>query len=210
MDKPTGKQTLMLVPTKEQIKLLPPFASLGLDRITVVSTAKGAERACNELASVEFCGFDTESKGIFKQGQMSDGPHLIQLANLDRAWVIQLHDFDCRAIMLQWLRSSKITKAGFGLHQDCQQMERQFGVKVEGIFELNAEFRRRGFLHDIGARAAVAVIFQQQLVKSKSTSKSNWSKRFLSESQLLYAANDAYAAAVVYDVLRAADAERRG
>ncbi len=204
MTVPIEKQATAGIPTKEQIKVLPPFASLGLDRITLVSTAKAAERVCNDLAGVGFCGFDTESKALFKKGEVSDGPHLIQLATLYEAWVIQLHDLDCRGIIIEWLRSGNVTKAGFGLHDDCRKIERQFGVKVARTFELNAEFRRRGFSHDIGAKAAVAVLFERHLAKSKNIAKSDWSKRFLSESQLHYAANDAYVAAVIYNALLSA------
>lgn len=49
----------------------------------------------------------------------------------------------------------------------------------------------------------------QRFAKSKNTAKSDWSRRFLSESQLLYAANDAYVAAVVYDALLSGGTRRR-
>ncbi len=111
-----------VIPTKEQIKLLPPFAPLGLDRITLVSSASDAEQTCAELVGVDVCGFDTESKALFKRGEVSDGPHLVQLATVDKAWVIQMHDSNCRATILQWLGRSNVTKAGFGLHHDRRQI----------------------------------------------------------------------------------------
>jgi len=208
---PAGKQVRAVIPTKEQINLLPPFGLLGSERITLVSTAAAAERMCVELASVDFCGFDTESKALFKKGEASDGPHLIQLATLERAWVIQLYDFDCRSIILQWLRSGHVIKAGFGMRDDCRKIELRYGVKIERTFELNTEFRRRGFSQHLRAKTAVAVLFNQQVAKSKNTAKSDWSKRFLSQGQLLYAANDAYVAAVVYNELfHAVDMEALG
>lgn len=198
---PIGKNLPLVIPTKEQIKLLPLFPVLGPERITLVSTAREAERACTELVGAKFCGFDTESKALFRRGEVSDGPHLIQVATLERAWVIQLHDFDTRSMILQWLRGGNVTKAGFGLHYDCGQIARQFKVKLEGILELNAEFRKRGFPREVGAITAVALLFEQRFVKSKATAKSDWSRRWLSNAQLLYAANDAYVAAVVYNAL---------
>jgi ribonuclease D len=39
-------------------------------------------------------------------------------------------------------------------------------------------------------------------LKSKSVTTSNWAARVLSERQLLYAANDAYAAIRIYHALR--------
>jgi len=204
------KQGTAVIPTKEQIRALPPFQLLSRDQITLVASAAQAEQVCTALMGVAFCGFDTESKARFEKGQASDGPHLIQLATLERAWVIQLHDLDCRSIILQWIRSGNVTKAGFGLHDDCRKIRLQFGVKVEGTFELNAELQRRGFSRDLGAKAAVAVLFDRRLAKSGRTAKSDWSQRSLSPEQLLYAANDAYAAAVVYDYLVSAGADWRG
>jgi ribonuclease D len=210
MIEPMSKQGTTGIPTKEQMMAMPPFPLLGRDKITLVSSAAQMESVCTALSGIAFCGFDTESKARFEKGEVSDGPHLIQLATLERAWVIQLYNLDCRSIILQWLRSNDIIKAGFGMADDCRQIERQFGVNVRGKFDLNAAFRKRGFSNDIGARRAVAIIFQQQLVKSKNISKSNWSKRILSENEVLYAANDAYVAAVIYDFLVSTGADRSG
>lgn len=197
MGESMSEQGATVVPTKEEIKLLPPFALLGRERITLVSTAAQAEKMCVELAGVTRCGFDTESKALFKRGEVSDGPHLIQVATLDKAWVIQLYDVECRRIILEWLCRKDVTKAGFGLHYDCGRIAQQFGVQIEGVLELNAEFRRRGFPREIGAVNAIALLFGQRFAKSKKIATTDWSWRRLSVAQVLYAANDAYAAAVV-------------
>src|SRR5512145_2310768 len=84
-------------PSKEQIDLLAPFERLGLDRIRLVNTVRDAERACAELAAVPHLGFDTESKPTFRPGELSDGPHIVQLATAEQAWVFQLHEPGCRA-----------------------------------------------------------------------------------------------------------------
>jgi ribonuclease D len=47
----------------------------------------------------------------------------------------------------------------------------------------------------------VAVLFGQRFAKSKKAATSNWSARTLSESQILYAANDAWAARRVAQAL---------
>jgi ribonuclease D len=46
------------------------------------------------------------------------------------------------------------------------------------------------------------MFFQRKLVKSKSITTSNWAARELTERQLLYAANDAYAAIRIFHALR--------
>ena len=55
----------------------------------------------------------------------------------------------------------------------------------------------------MGVRGAVAVLFNQRFVKSKKASTSNWANPRLTEAQLVYAANDAYAALRVWAELQA-------
>jgi ribonuclease D len=47
----------------------------------------------------------------------------------------------------------------------------------------------------------VAVLFGQQFAKSKKAATSNWSVRELSPAQVVYAANDAWGAAMVMQAL---------
>ena len=53
----------------------------------------------------------------------------------------------------------------------------------------------------MGVKGAVAVLFNRRFLKSKKAATSNWANPHLSEAQLVYAANDAYAAARVFDAL---------
>ena len=188
-------------PDKEAIALLPPFERLGLDRITLVNTAKQAQMAHDTLINSRAWGFDTESKPTFKVGEQSDGPHVLQLATAERAWVIQLHDPECRAVAAELLARGGIAKAGFGLGDDRKRIIQKFGVEPAGILELNAIFREQGYRKDMGVKGAVAVLFNQRFQKSKKAATSNWANPHLSESQLVYAANDAYAAYVVWEAL---------
>ena len=188
-------------PSKEQIALLDPFERLGLDRIDLVTTPAQAEKACAALAVATVWGFDTESKPTFVKDQLSDGPHIVQLATLERAWVFQLHDPDCRALVSGLLARHGVTKAGFGLGDDRKRIISKLGVEPADVLELNSVFSQRGYRKDMGVKGAVAVLFQQRFMKSKKAATSNWANPRLTESQLLYAANDAWAAARVFAAL---------
>ena len=188
-------------PDKEAIALLPPFARLGLERITLVNTGKQAELARQVLINARAWGFDTESKPTFKVGEASDGPHVLQLATGERAWVFQLHDPDCRAVAADLLAHVGIAKAGFGLGDDRKRILQKFGVEPAGILELNTVFKAQGYRKEMGVKGAVAVLFNQRFQKSKKAATSNWANLHLSESQLIYAANDAYAAYRVWEAL---------
>jgi len=188
-------------PDKEAIALLPPFERLNLDRITLVNTAKQAQLAHDTLITSRAWGFDTESKPTFRVGEVSDGPHVLQLSTGERAWVFQLHDPDCKAVAADLLASPGIAKAGFGLGDDRKRIIQKFGVAPTGILELNTIFKAQGYRKEMGVKGAVAVLFKQRFQKSKKAATSNWANPQLSESQLIYAANDAYAAYRVWEAL---------
>jgi ribonuclease D len=196
-DQPVQRAT----PDKEAIALLPAFERLGLDRITLVTTGAQASQAYKQLVVSQAWGFDTESKPTFKVGEQSDGPHILQLATLERAWVFQLHEPECRAVAAELLALGGIAKAGFGLGDDRKRIIHKLGVEPAGILELNHVFRERGYRKDMGVKGAVAVLFNQRFIKSKKAATSNWANLRLSEAQLVYAANDAYAAIRVWHAL---------
>ena len=193
--------TRLATPDKEQIALLEPFDRLGLDRIRLVATGAQARAAHEELARSQAWGFDTESRPTFFKDQVSQGPHVVQLATAQRAWVFQLHDPECRTAVADLLVLRGIVKAGFGLGDDRKRIASKLGVEPAGVLELNTVFRERGYRKDMGVKAAVAVLFNRRFIKSRKATTSNWAHPRLTEAQLIYAANDAYAARCVFDAL---------
>jgi ribonuclease D len=196
------------VPGPEELALLEPFERLALERIALVATRAQAESAAQALVQAPAWGFDTESRPTFIAGEASEGPHVVQLATLERAYVFQLHDRDCRAIAGELLARAGIVKAGFGLHDDRRRIASKLGVEPRDVLDLDTVFRQRGYRRQMGVKAAVAVLFQQRYLKSRRAATSNWARRELSPSQLLYAANDAWAALRVYHALGLAPATR--
>ncbi len=201
-DHPAQQHSRLSTPDKDAIALLPPFERLGLDRITLVSTGAQAREAQAQLAGATAWGFDTESKPTFKVGEVSDGPHILQLSTPEHAWVFQLHDPHCRAIAAELLAQDGITKAGFGLGDDRKRIIHKLGIAPLGVLDLNTVFHQRGYRKDMGVKGAVAVLFNQRFIKSKKAATSNWANAHLTEAQIVYAANDAYAAVRVLDALR--------
>jgi hypothetical protein len=189
------------LPAPEEIALLEPFERIGLDRIAVVATEAEAELAASALVLAPVWGFDTESRPTFEAGVASEGPHVIQLATLQAAFIFQLHDPRCRAVAGDLMARAGIVKAGFGLGDDKRRILHKLGVEPQDVLDLDTVFRQRGYRRQMGTKAAVAVLFGKRYLKSKRAATSNWAARRLSESQLLYAANDAWAALKVYEAL---------
>lgn len=188
-------------PGKEDIERLDPFERLALGQIELVATAQQAARALQQLDSATALGFDTESKPTFAKFEASTGPHIVQLSTLDRAFIFQLEDAECRRAVAMLLQASKVVKAGFGLGDDRRRIISKLGIDPQGVLDLNTVFRERGYRKDMGVRGAVAVMFEKRFIKSKKAATSNWANPQLSESQLVYAANDAYAALRVFQAL---------
>ena len=186
------------LPTNEQIAELAPFERLGLDAISVVVDAAGADLALAELARHAVVGFDTEARPTFRVGEQSEGPHVVQFASAERAWIFPLQHEACRRAVASLLAAPEPAKVGFGLEGDRSQIERKFGVLPQGVFDLNTLFSHLGYGRSLGARRAVALLFQRRFVKSKRMTTSNWSTLPLSGGQIIYAANDAWAALRVY------------
>ncbi len=81
---------LQTLPSKEQIQQLPVFQNLPLQQIQVINSLQQCHAIEQELKTCALFGFDTESKPTFNKGEVSTGPHLIQLASHDKAYLFQV------------------------------------------------------------------------------------------------------------------------
>jgi hypothetical protein len=180
---------------------LPLFPRLDIHHITLVRTGEQAEQAAAALRQTGAWGFDTESKPTFRPGEVSTGPHVLQLSSLDHAWVFQLQDPSCRRVAADLLADPTYIKAGFGLRDDVRRIQEKLGVTPQNVIDINTLFRTLGHRKEVGVKTAVALMFEQRFVKSKKAATSNWAAAALTEAQLIYAANDAYAAGHVHHAL---------
>jgi ribonuclease D len=193
-----------VAPDRQAIEAMEPFERLDLDRIHWVTEAEQAEQAWSALEREAVLGFDTESRPTFVRHQASDGPHIVQLATAQAGYVFSLRDSHCVARVGQLLAAEGILKVGFGLGDDRKRIVTKLGIEPAGVVDLNQVFYQRGWRRDIGVKAAVAVSYGKRFIKSKKAATSNWASSQLSAAQLIYAANDAWAALRVYQALMSA------
>lgn len=196
------------VPSKEEIALLPPFDGVNLDRITVVSTAEEIENAYQVLSQARAVGFDTESRPTFRKDQESEGPHVVQFATAERAYLFQLHLAETHQPVAALLGSKDVTKVGFGLSFDRKMLAQKLGAQLHSVLDLDVVFKRMGYRGQVGVKTAVAIALKRRFTKSKKISTTNWAAKQLSDAQIRYAANDAYAAICVQLALESAGGER--
>lgn len=185
---------------------LPAYPGISLSDVLVVRNVADAQRAFAELREADMLGFDTESKPVFFKGQKSGGPHLIQLATAQHAYLfhvaawssMQQQELDeILQIVRTLLEAPPILKLGFGLGDDLRHLRNRFGIEVSNVVDL-ARLLRVSKQQEMGAKAAVAKYLGMTLQKSKNISTSNWASTTLSERQMQYAADDAQVALLVY------------
>ena len=190
---------LKTAPSKDEIAKMPAFVGLDLAHIHVPQTWEEFEAAAIEIMAAGLVGFDTESKPTFVAGEASDGPHVVQFALHDKAYLFQPYRAEGLPFLVELLCSERLIKVGFGLKSDGSHIRAKFGVHMGGVVDLNQVFSRDGYHKEMGVRAAVAQVFGQRFAKSRKITTSNWAQKELTPQQLLYAANDAYAALKVLE-----------
>lgn len=199
--KPAAPRGSKVALTKAETALLDPFPGLPPERIHVPKTKAECAAARKEILAAGVAGFDTEAKPTFRPGEKSGGPHVVQFALTDKAYIFQLHHHDCVKVVANLLESERVLKVGFGLRNDHGQIRDRLGVKPNAVLDLDHVFRKRGYPREIGVRAAMGAVLQKGFPKSKSITTSNWAAAQLTPRQLRYAANDAFAALKILEAL---------
>lgn len=188
-----------VLPSKEQIQQLPIFQNLPLQQIQVIHSLQQCHAIEQELKTCTLFGFDTESKPTFNKGEVSTGPHLIQLASRDKAYLFQISP-----AILEFLKpifeNKNQMKVGFGLKNDAH-LFRKKGIELHNVIELSKCFSAFGLSNPMGLKNAMALLFQVNFPKSKKISTSNWARKILTPHQIEYAAADAYAPVLVFEEL---------
>lgn len=192
-------------------ELLPPYDGIRLADVRLVRTPLDAAAALAALSSADVIGFDTESKPTFAKGEVSTGPHLVQLATDELAYLFQIGSAasaqTALTVLKPVLESESILKVGFGLGDDLKRLRAKLGIDTRNVLDLSTAMRRRGERNTLGAKTAVARFFGQKLQKSKRITTTNWALPQLSDKQVLYAADDAHVALRVYRLWKAGPVE---
>lgn len=189
---------------------LPLYAGLGLERVVLVNSPELAGQAEVALMAGDAIGFDTESKPTFLKGEVSTGPHLVQLATDERAYLFPVVRRTAAPELRRILESTAVLKVGFGLGNDRSALLSRLDIRLDPVLDLGEVLRGEGHRGTVGAKVAVAHFFGQKFQKSKKVGTSNWASARLNERQLLYAANDAHVALRLYRAWQQAEGRAPG
>lgn len=187
--------------SKTEIDELPKFKGLPLNNIIVINSSQKLEEEFIKLKNNTVLGFDTESKPVFKKGQKSKGPHIIQFASNNKAFLIQVDCLKSKQFLIDILNSKSILKVGFNLTDDLKFIKKKLKTNIYNYIDLQDYFKHLGSSNIVGLKQAVARSLGLKIQKSKSVTTTNWALPKLSDSQKKYAADDAYGALAVYNKL---------
>lgn len=177
---------------------LPVYSGLDMTQITLVLSDTQRAEAARALLAADAIGFDSESKPTFRKGEVSTGPHLVQLATDDHAYLFPVAQPAGHAVLKEILQAAALLKVGFGLGNDRSVLKARLDITPQNLLDLGETLRGPGHKGTVGAKVAVAHFFGQRFIKSKKTGTSNWAHPHLTERQLFYAANDAHVALLLY------------
>ena len=178
--------------TSEELEGLPLVKFTG--EIIVVERPEHFKTVTDELKGEKIIGFDTETKPSFKKGTRHE-VSLLQLATADKAFLIRLNKTGLTGEMLTLFASPGIIKAGVGIRDDIRALKRLGDFEPAGFVEVQ-DFAREAGLEDISLKKLAALVMNVRV--SKRQRLSNWEAETLTESQLNYAATDAWAALHIF------------
>ena len=112
------------------------------------------------------------------------------------------------AFLREVIESPHMVKVGFGLKSDRGPLQRKLGLQLGASIDLATGMRKLGYKQAVGVRTAVAIALGRRLHKAKSATTSNWAAINLSEGQVQYAGEDAFAALAVFYALGLGDRPR--
>lgn len=184
---------------------LPLYEGVASTDVVLVTSPEAAAEARHALLAEDVIGFDTESKPTFSKGEISSGPHLIQLATATKVYLFPVGRLPDSHGLKAILESKRILKVGFGLDSDLAQLRSRLAIDAQNVLDLSRALRSETRNQSLGAKTAVAKYFGRRLQKSKRTTTSNWANPRLTERQILYAADDAQVALRVYRAALRAD-----
>lgn len=174
-------------------------------RIFVIYTEADADKAVEYLNTCDMVGVDTETRPSFKRGT-THKVALLQIASTDTCFLFRLNRIGMPDSLQKFL-ANNILKIGLSLKDDFMMLRKRKDVHAEegNWIELQDYVGRFG-IEDRSLQKIYANLFGQKI--SKSQRLSNWEAETLTESQMKYAATDAWACVEIYNCL--AEMERTG
>ena len=171
---------------KEDIKNYPLLDFKG--EIHLVDNKSAIQDCCSIIMKHKIIGFDTETKPSFQKG-VSHNISLLQLSAGNSIFIFRINKigFDQRIVSI--LSSQSILKVGIDIKNDLLGLKKLKNFQEHNFLDLNTLATQKGY-SSIGAVKLSIMLLGYRI--SKSQRLSDWAAEILTQSQLNYAAIDAW------------------
>ena len=185
--------------SKNEINSLPQIKFNG--DVEVLSSNDNVQAAVNFLMNYDLIGFDTETKPTFVKGPLNP-PSIMQLACIDKVYIFQLDNESLYKKLFPILSNENITKCGVSVDRDLIELMYLSPFDPLSFVDLGNIARDNDVPHH-GLRGLVAMFLKHRI--SKGAQISDWSKTVLSQSQITYAATDAWISLKLFEAFEQND-----
>ena len=180
--------------SKNEINALPLIQYEG--DIEILSSKDNIQAAINDLKNYDLIGFDTETKPTFVKGPLNP-PSIMQLACDNKVYIFQFDNDEIFKQLSLILSNKNITKCGVSVDRDLIELMYLSPFDPISFVDLGNIARKNEIPHH-GLRGLVAMFLKHRISKGSQTS--DWSKISLSDSQISYAATDAWVSLELFKI----------
>ena len=172
--------------------------------IVVVDDAESPlmAQAIRYLKRQTVIGFDTETRPTFSPDQHPTGTALLQLSGSGKAFLFRLKKCGFPRALASVLANPNILKIGAATLDDVRGLQKITKFAPKGFVDLQNIVWEYG-IRDKSVKKMAAIILGVKI--SKAQQLSNWETEHLSESQMKYAATDAWICREMYLKLLASE-----
>lgn len=168
-------------------------------KIVVINTPDEAEAAVDHLLSQPILGLDTETRPSFTKGRHFKCS-LLQVASKSICFLFRLNHIGMCPAVMRLLGDKTVTKVGLAWRNDLLALK-EVGEFEPGTFVDLQDMVREIGIEDQSLVKIYANLFGERI--SKADRLSNWERDNLKDTQMIYAAIDAWACVQIYEeVLR--------
>jgi ribonuclease D len=166
--------------------------------MNIIADTESLERLCTALSAEAFITVDTE---FMRESTYWPDLCLIQVAGEETNGLIDplAPDIDLRPFF-DLMNDARVLKVFHAARQDIEIMVHRAGIVPHPVFDTQIAAMVCGFGDQVGYEAIVRKLAKAQI--DKSSRFTDWSRRPLSEKQLIYALADVTHLRVVYEALK--------